>query len=151
MGNPGAPRPLERRYSNHPMLPREEPDELEVVEVRKEEPMKAGKSGYPEGTCEKCGEHKRIMGRGLCGKCYMAMRTEQKKAGTWNPILQGHDRFKERYTEKAKAEETEKPAPKATPQANEQPINILPHKGKLYLLAEIRVMTEEQLREMFGG
>lgn len=117
----------------------------------KEEPMKAGKSGYPEGTCEKCGEHKRIMGRGLCGKCYMAMRTEQKKAGTWNPILQGHDRFKERYTEKAKAEETEKPAPKATPQANEQPINILPHKGKLYLLAEIRVMTEEQLREMFGG
>lgn len=74
MGNPGAPRPLERRYSNHPMLPREEPDELEVVEVRKEEP------------------------NGL----------------------------------------SEEPA-------------IIPHKGKLYLLAEIRVMTEEELREMFGG
>lgn len=73
MGNPGAPRPLERRYSNHPMLPREEPDELEVVEVRKEEP------------------------NGL----------------------------------------SEEPA--------------IPHKGKLYLLAEIRVMTEEKLREMFGG
>lgn len=67
MGNPGAPRPLMDRYSKNPMLPRQDPDELDRIEVRKEEP-----------------------------------------------------------------------------------IQVLPHKGKLYLLAEIRVMTEEQLREMFG-
>ena len=125
----------------------------------KEEPMKAGKSGYPEGTCEKCGEHKRIMGRGLCGKCYMAMRTEQKKAGTWNPTPQVGLSQPKPETRGPDPE----PAQKAIPQAEAPSVETkgsepkqAPLPGDLYLVAripleQIRVMTEEQLREMFGG
>jgi len=121
MGNPGAPRPLERRYSNHPMLPREEPDELEVVEVRKEEPMKE------QCTVEGC--DRPAIAKGLCRLHYDRARAAAQ-----------HRR----------SEAPRKPATPREPHGlSEEP--AIPHKGKLYLLAEIRIMTEEQLREAFGG
>lgn len=124
MGNPGAPRPLENRYSNHPMLPRQEPDELDLIEARKEEkPMKE------QCTVEGC--DRPAIAKGLCRLHYDRARAA------------------------AQPRRSEAPRKPATPREfhglPEEPIQILPHKGKLYLLAEIRAMSGEQLREMFGG
>jgi len=103
------------------MLPREEPDELEVVEVRKEEPMKE------QCTVEGC--DRPAIAKGLCRLHYDRARAAAQ-----------HRR----------SEAPRKPATPREPHGlSEEP--AIPHKGKLYLLAEIRVMTEEKLREMFGG
>ncbi len=144
MRNPGAPRPLENRYSHHPMLAHEGPDELDLIEARKEEPM---------STCKVEGCGGKILARGMCSKHYMQVREERKKAGTWNPKPKGRDRLAAPGVGETSVRFITEPAPKAAPQAEKaqpEPI-IFPHKGKLYLLAEIRIMTEEQLREMVGG
>lgn len=123
MGNPGAPRPLMDRYSRNPMLPRQEPDDLDRIEVRKEVPMKE------QCTAEGC--DRPAIAKGLCRLHYDRARAA------------------------AQPKRSESPRKPATPREfhglPEEPIQVLPHKGKLYLLAEIRVMTEEKLREMVGG
>lgn len=148
MNNPGAPRPLEHRYSNHPMLAHEEPDELDQIEVRKKD--------KPMGICKVEGCGKKVAGRGLCSTHYMQERTRAQKEGTWKPAAT-------RPKAKEKAAETEpKPAREAVPLAahptsettGPEPVlteTILP--GDLYIVAkipleQIRVMTVEQLREM---
>ena len=102
----------------------------------------------PICSVEGCG--KKATGRGLCSTHYMQERTRAQKEGTWNTAAT-HPKAKEKTATKS-TEPTRKPAtPREFHGLPEEPIQVLPHKGKLYLLAEIRVMTEEKLREMFGG
>jgi len=142
-----------RPFPGEPSVPH--PQELATnEEPREEKPM-----GKSPGTCivKDCG--KKAVARGLCPKHYMAERDRLKKEGTWNPIPQVG-------LSKPKPETTgtdPEPAQKAIPQAETPATETTgpgpeapPLPGDLYLVAkipleQIRVMTEEQLREMFGG
>lgn len=157
------------------MLPGAERDELDEVEIDPKERSMGicatkgcGKPTLARGLCSKCYQEDRGRQKKAgtwtptegtnTGKTAPAKPPQQTPEGAaaGKAITEALDSVTEKFKPEAGGPASE-PAPKAAPQQKEPPEeakgpvpSIFPHKGKIYLLAEIRVMTEEQLREMFG-